>query len=143
MAKQYEQKYTIGNARMQQEYPTQKELYNRISDAYEWQDKVKKEYDEIIDDAKDRILIEQIIHSAILEVLELKSSDITYQCFDLTSDKRHKLVYELAKQLKEARAKNADLRLVMRELYESLQGVSDLIIKFWQSNKITNPHVNS
>ena len=109
-------------------------LYEKISDTEEYRDKVNKECNMLIGQIKDDILINQIIHNAIMEVCSLEKSESIFSIFDVTASRRHKVVYKLAKQLKEARAKNANQCRTIHELNDAITGMRSIVIKYRASN---------
>ena len=110
-------------------------LYEKISDTEEYRDKVNKECDTLIDELKDDIMIAQIIHRAILDATELKDNGETQWCInDVVPDKRHKIVFALAKRLKKALAKNANQCRTIQELNDAITGMRSIVIKYRESN---------
>ena len=114
-------------------YTTQN-FYQNISNIEEVRDEINKECDELVEQFKDDIMIAQIIHRAILDATELKDDGKTQWCInDVIPQIRHRIVFALAKRLKEALAQNANQCRTIHELNNALQNTRGIIIKHWQS----------
>ena len=113
---------------------TAQQFYTNISNIEGYRKEINEQCDELVCQFEDDIVIAQLIHKAILDAVELKDNGQTqWTISDVVPEKRHKIIFELARALANAYADLANKRRVINDVNEALATTRDIIIKHWQS----------